>query len=102
MVLFAARAFGWRRTWWLALYPVSIWVGIVYLGEHYVFDVVLGVAYATATYQAVSWLFLSKREPEYGPVSDTRSTNAREPPLEAARASSRESGRSLRADDPTS
>jgi hypothetical protein len=49
-VLFVARAFGWRRTWWLWFYPVSLWVGIVYLGEHYVFDALLGIGYAFAAY----------------------------------------------------
>ncbi len=52
LTLFVAKAFGWRRVWWLVLYPVSLWVGIVYLGEHYVFDAVLGVLYAGMAYWA--------------------------------------------------
>jgi membrane-associated phospholipid phosphatase len=43
--LFLARLFGLRRVWWLAFYPVSLWIGIVYMGEHYVFDIVAGVIY---------------------------------------------------------
>lgn len=57
MVLYVARAFGWRKTWWLALYPVSMWLGIVYLGEHYVFDVILGAAYAVGAYYGSLRLF---------------------------------------------
>jgi hypothetical protein len=59
-LLFAAKAFGWRRMWWLALYPLSIWFGIVYLGEHYVFDTLLGVAYAVASYHITLLLFAWK------------------------------------------
>lgn len=59
MLLFLARAFGWRRVWWLAFYPVSLWIGIVYLGEHYVFDTILGILYAFGAYYAsvrlVAW-----------------------------------------------
>ncbi len=43
--LFVLRAFGFRRTWWIALYPISMWVGVVYLGEHYVFDVLAAILY---------------------------------------------------------
>jgi hypothetical protein len=38
-------AFG-RRAWWVAAYPACICVGVVYLGEHWVIDVVAGIAYA--------------------------------------------------------
>jgi len=29
-----------------SLYPLLIWLGIIYLGEHYVIDAVLGIIYA--------------------------------------------------------
>ncbi|TDC80852.1 inositol phosphorylceramide synthase [Actinomadura sp. 7K507] len=51
--LFAAKAFGWRWVWPLLLYPVSIWVGVVYFGEHYVVDVLLGIVYALGAYFVV-------------------------------------------------
>lgn len=57
LVLFVARAFGWRRTWWLVFYPISVWVGIVYLGEHYVFDALLGILYAYAAYLVSMHMF---------------------------------------------
>lgn len=59
MALFVAHAFGVRRTLWLWIYPVSLWVGIVYLGEHYVVDALLGIAYAGLAYwgavKLVNW-----------------------------------------------
>jgi len=44
--VFLLVAFGWRRAWWTAIYPLTMWFGVVYLGEHYVFDVILGIGYA--------------------------------------------------------
>ncbi len=59
-VLFLNMMFGWRRVWWAMFYPASVWVGIVYLGEHYVFDVVLGVIYALIIY-ALTTRFIAWR-----------------------------------------
>lgn len=59
-VLFIAKMFTWRRTWWLMIYPISVWAGVVYLGEHYVTDVILGVLYAIAAYQAAGYVFALK------------------------------------------
>ncbi|OGE65065.1 hypothetical protein A3I48_02795 [Candidatus Daviesbacteria bacterium RIFCSPLOWO2_02_FULL_36_7] len=43
---FLARKF--KRVGWLfLLYVLSIWFSIVYLGEHYVFDIVIGAVYAS-------------------------------------------------------
>lgn len=61
MLLFLARAFGWRRVWWLIFYPISLWIGIVYLGEHYVFDTVLGIVYAFGAYFAAVRIFSWKQ-----------------------------------------
>lgn len=52
--IFLIAAFGWKRAGWTVLYPLSLWVGVVYLGEHYVFDVLLGIGYAAA----FCWLML--------------------------------------------
>ena len=46
------------RTRWrylLALYPLAMGFSLVYLGEHYVIDVVGGVIYAVGVYAGVSW-----------------------------------------------
>lgn len=56
-MLFLAKLFGWRRVWWVSLYPLSLWFGVVYLGEHYVFDVLLGILYAVLAYVASMQLF---------------------------------------------
>ena len=41
-----------KNKWkWLAwIFPLLIWVGTVYMGEHYVVDIVLGVIYALVAY----------------------------------------------------
>ena len=50
--LFARRAFG--RTGWLMLaYSACIWFAIVYLGEHWVADIIGGVIYASVAYFVV-------------------------------------------------
>lgn len=56
-VLFLSRAFGWRKMLWTWIYPLSMWLGVVYLGEHYIFDVVLGVLYAVTAYVATMQYF---------------------------------------------
>ena len=50
--LFARRAFG-RASWLMLAYTLCVWFAIVYLGEHWVFDIVGGVVYALAAYFAV-------------------------------------------------
>ena len=70
MLLFMARAFGWRRVWWLAFYPVSLWIGIVYLGEHYVFDAILGIGYAWGAYYASVRIFAWKEAGGFARLAD--------------------------------
>ena len=62
-VLFLGKMFGWGKVWWVLVYPVSVWVGIVYLGEHYVVDAVLGIIYALLAYRLTMlvWSRLAKR-----------------------------------------
>ncbi len=47
--LFAARVFGWRALPLFA-YTACVWFSIVYLGEHYVIDIIGGVIFALAAY----------------------------------------------------
>lgn len=54
--LFLLRAYG-RKMLPFIIYPASIWFGVVYLGEHYVFDVLIGIGYATAAYLGVNYAF---------------------------------------------
>ena len=50
--LFARRAFG-RPGWLMLGYAVCVWFSIVYLADHYVVDVLGGVAYALIAYSAI-------------------------------------------------
>ena len=66
-VLYFWRLFSVQRTWWLLVYPVSMWIGVVYLGEHYVVDFILGALYAVAAYYLAKWIArrLADHEPTY-------------------------------------
>jgi membrane-associated phospholipid phosphatase len=44
-----------RWRYLLALYPLAMGFSLVYLGEHYVIDVVAGYAYAAGVYAAISY-----------------------------------------------
>lgn len=50
--LFALRAFKLKGLL-LAPYVLGVWFSIVYLGEHYVFDIVIGAIYATVAFVIV-------------------------------------------------
>ena len=50
--LFARRAFG-RVGWLMLVYAACVWFAIVYLADHYVVDVLGGLAYASAAYLAI-------------------------------------------------
>ena len=50
--LFARRAFG-RIGWLLLAYSVCVWFSVVYLADHYVVDILAGLAYASVAYWAV-------------------------------------------------
>jgi len=50
--LFARRAFG-RPGWLLLGYSICVWLSIVYLADHYVVDILGGLAYAALAYWAV-------------------------------------------------
>ena len=50
--LFARRAFG-RAGWLMAAYTACVWFAIVYLGEHWVVDIIGGVVYASVAYLVI-------------------------------------------------
>lgn len=52
--LFVRRLYGNRAAAVFAIYPLSMAFGVVYLGEHYLFDVLLGAAFAVGAYWAVN------------------------------------------------
>ena len=49
--LFALRLWG-RRAWPTLLYTAGVWLSIVYLGEHYIVDIIGGVIFAIAAFLA--------------------------------------------------
>jgi hypothetical protein len=55
--LFIVNLFKGKKFWLVWIYPASIWFGVVYLGEHFVFDVILGVAYAFLAFYATNAFF---------------------------------------------
>lgn len=50
----------WPRRWWqrvlVAAYPLAMALAIVYTGEHYVADVLLGWIYAVVSFAAIEWI----------------------------------------------
>jgi membrane-associated phospholipid phosphatase len=56
IALFVFELFG--RRWGLLamIYPISMWIGVMYLGEHYLFDVLAGALYAVISFVLVKWL----------------------------------------------
>lgn len=62
--LFAVRILG-RRAWPLFLYTACVWYSIVYLGEHYVVDIIGGVIFALAAFGVDEWItrWWSRRRP---------------------------------------
>jgi hypothetical protein len=53
MLFFWGSAKKWR--WLLPLYPLAMAFALVYTGEHYVFDILLGWVYATVVYFVGTW-----------------------------------------------
>lgn len=49
--IFVFKLYGRRWGALSLIYPILIYVGVVYEGEHYVFDVLVGIVYAAAGYQ---------------------------------------------------
>ena len=56
LVLFVLKLYGKRWAYLAAVYPFLIFVGTVYQGEHYVFDVWLGIIYALGAYWAAPYV----------------------------------------------
>lgn len=53
--LYVRRLWGWRWAWPLLIYPLAVWLAVVYLGEHYVVDVIGGVTLAAICSWPALW-----------------------------------------------
>lgn len=61
-VLFVFRLYGKRWGLLATLYPLLIYVGTVYQGEHYVFDALVGAIYALVAFKATPYLITKIRQ----------------------------------------
>lgn len=48
--LFLIRILGLKKAGWTLFYPVTMWIGVVYMAEHYVIDAILGALYAVVAF----------------------------------------------------
>lgn len=53
LAFLALRHFSKKVGYFFLPYPILVWVSVVYLGEHYVIDVIAGIIYATVVYLIV-------------------------------------------------
>jgi hypothetical protein len=51
VLLFAVRFYG-RRGWIFLLYNAAVWFSVVYLAQHWVIDILAGIAWATLSFYA--------------------------------------------------
>jgi hypothetical protein len=57
VALYVFRLFGVGWGLVASVYPFAVYVGTVYLGEHYAIDEILGAAYGVGAFLLVRWLF---------------------------------------------
>jgi len=57
VAIFVIRLFNSKWRFAVLIYPFMIYLGTVYMGEHYVIDEIAGIVYAFAAYAGVAWLF---------------------------------------------
>ncbi len=55
-VLFVNKFFGRKIAAAYMIYPLSVWFGTMYLGEHYLFDVILGIMYGAGAFFASEYV----------------------------------------------
>jgi membrane-associated phospholipid phosphatase len=66
LAFFGIRAWG-RKGAWMLILPVGVALSSIYLGHHYVVDILAGVGYAVVIFALTLWLTaLVKRRPNHG------------------------------------
>lgn len=63
VLLFGLKFFKSKMAWF-SLYVLGVWFALVYLGEHYILDVIIGAFYALGAYLVAEWLFKGKHHLE--------------------------------------
>ena len=53
LVYLALRQFNKKLSWFFLPYPFLVWLSVVYLGEHYVIDVLAGIVYSSGAFLLV-------------------------------------------------
>jgi membrane-associated phospholipid phosphatase len=56
LVIFVYKLYGLRMAAVASIYPFLIYIGTIYEGEHYAFDVITGILYAIAAYMLTPYL----------------------------------------------
>ncbi len=56
LTLFVRKIWGNKWFYVSLAYPLTIWFGVMYLGEHYLIDVIVGIIYALACYFAAPYV----------------------------------------------
>lgn len=55
ILLYMVKFFG-KKSYWFSIYVFSVWISLVYLGEHYAIDVLIGAIYALASFMIANRL----------------------------------------------
>lgn len=55
LILFLGVEFFGRKWWWFLTYVLGCWFSLVYLGEHYVIDIILGGLYTIIVFLGIRW-----------------------------------------------
>jgi membrane-associated phospholipid phosphatase len=69
VLLFAVRCFG-RRGLWMLLYNAALWFSVVYLANHWVVDILAGIAWATVAFITVDvvWRYMAEHQDDWLPA----------------------------------
>ncbi len=56
ILLFSLRFFG-KKALWFVPYILGVWISIVYLGEHYAIDIIIGALYAVVFFYLSNYIY---------------------------------------------
>jgi hypothetical protein len=76
LVIFVYRLYGRRWTLLACIYPFLIYIGTIYQGEHYAFDVITGILYAIAAYFITPYLMKNIKAIVWPKTAKLKSTSS--------------------------